>query len=99
MNAGIPDRQALGGVRERSINGSEDNVDVFVAKRGYGGPLQISDCRGPDSTHFADALVLEFEFDPGEGGTGDLKEEFTKADDCRLRVRGHRSFGGSWRSD
>lgn len=95
----MADRSALGGFRERGINASEDNVDVFVAEQGCGGPQQISDCRGPDSTQFASTLVLEIKFDPGERGTGDLKEEFTKADDCRLRVRGHHSFGGSWRSE
>lgn len=95
----MADRPALDGIRECGINGSEDIDDVSVAERGRGRPLQISDRRRPDSTQFADALVLKIEFDPRERGTGDLKEQFTKADDRRLCIRGHHSFGGSWRSD
>lgn len=94
----MADRSVLGRSRERGISDSEDIVDVPIAERGSGRPLQVSDCRGPDSTQFVSTFVFEIKFDPGERGTGDLKEEFTKAEDCRLRIRRHHSFGGGWRS-
>ena len=92
----MADRPVLRSFRKGSVQSHVDDVDVLVAERSCGGPRQIGRDRRPDSAQVATSLVLKIKFKPGKRGTGDLKKEFTEPNDCRLRVSGHHSFGGSW---
>ena len=94
----MSDRPVLGGFSERGVQSSVDDADVYVAERNCRRPGQNVIPRRPDAAQAAASLVLKIKFKSGERGAGDLKKEFAESNDCRLRVSGHHSFGGSWRS-
>ncbi len=92
-------RPALDGFPKSRIQPHEDDVDVLVGERARGRPRQVGPPGRPDAPQIASGLVLQIHLEPVKGRTGDLKEKPTEVDDRRLCIRGHSSFGGSWRSD